>query len=642
MKSFPPSRQPRRTVRLITAVLALSSAAVAFAGSPDSVLVFGDSAADQGNLHATPGYAPGANAPYYRGADGLQRLSDGALWTERLFPALHSINAPGALGRNVNFAYGAATTGSDTFGAGDAGELPVGVQSQIDAYLALRASGAIAAPGPNAYAFIEAGPNDFFAALATGENLATTATASPARLADSARRLAAAGIRTIFVTETPDFARSPLFTELGLPATALTALDSVAATSRANLRTELSRVQTQLGEDYRVVVLPVNALFRAVLANPGAFGFTNVTGKIYDDSTDTVLERDTAKRDGYFFVDSLHTTAKAQAWQARYYSEVIGAIDGTAQRRFARVTDSLRHDAELMHRSGDEALDGPASADRWTWFVNARGAVANASDEPADGPGWRSHTVGSLVGARREIMKNWTLGVALGNFAADGKLASGALRWENDAQGIWLLNRWLLEPVTVRLSLGAAQLSHEFTRDPAIPTFLARGDADGALWSSRLEVERDFGRIMPAIEASLVLGTTMVRSRIDSFNEAGATGLNLAVSRFRRDSIRSDAGLRLRAEGFRLGRVKFEPSADLLVVHEAGDRTTDVTAQLLDNSARPVRTAAANGARTSGQVRFNLGMAFSERLSAQLSHIVEANSSDRHAHRVELGVTATF
>lgn len=641
MKSNVPFLKLSRTARHLAGVLALGAATVA-AASPGSVLVFGDSAADQGNLHATPGYAPGSRAPYFRGADGLIRLSDGAMWTERLFPDLHSINAPGPLGRSVNFAYGAATTGAASFGAGDAGELPVGVQSQVSAYLALRAAGAIPAPDASTYAFIEAGPNDYFAALANGESLAATAAASPARLAGSVRQLAAAGVHTIFVTETPDFGEAPLFLDAGATPALRSALRDLAALSRENLRGELTKVQTQLGDGYQVVVLPVNELFRAVLANPAAFGFTNVTGKIYDDATDTVLERDAAKRDGYFFVDSLHTTARAQAWQARYYTEVIGAIDGTQHRRFARVTDALRSSADLMHRIGDEAVGAPATAGDWQWFVNARGGRTAGSVEAASGPGWRSDTIGSLVGASRLVRPNWTLGVGLGFFTEEGKLSPHSLCWENEGRGVWLLNRWELDPVTVRLSLGAAKLDTTLTRDPAIPTFIARGETDGYLWQTRLEVERTFGPVINGISAGVVLGTSLTRSSTKAFAETGAAGLNLGVDRITRDSLRSDAGFRFRADGFRLGSVKFEPSADLLFTHEAGDRNTGITARLLENSSAPVSVAVDHGPRTGGAVRFALGMVLTERLRAEVADLVEVGSSDHHEHRVEIGLSARF
>jgi phospholipase/lecithinase/hemolysin len=641
MKSFPLLLNGRTTARGFACLLALGSPTL-LASPPDAVLVFGDSAADQGNLNATPGYEPGPHAPYYRGSDGLQRLSDGPMWTERLYPAIHSINAPGDLGRSVNFAYGAATTGPDTIGAGPAGELPVGVQSQVDAYLALRAADALPAPTAGTYAFIEAGPNDYFAALDRDESVVDVASASPARLADSTRRLLQAGIRTIFVTETPDFAESPLFIDAGIPPATRDEFSRIAALSRTNLRTELAKIQAEAGSDTHVVVMPVNHLFRAILAHPAAFGFTDVQGKIYDDTTDTILETDPAKRAGYLFVDSLHTTAKAQDWQARYYAEVIGAIDGTAQRRLARVTDGLRHDADLLLGAAGEAMAGPTVQDRWTWFVGARGGSAWGAGEVDSGPGWRSDALGSLAGARRQVTKNWTLGLGLSSFDEQGKLSPATLRWKNQGVGLWVLNTWDLAPVTVRFNLGASTLDSRTTRDPSIPTFVARGDTDGYLLMSRFEVERPLGSLTSAIDAGLVLGTTFSRSHLKGFDETGAAGLNLRVGELERDSIRSDAGLRFRASGLRLGTIVVEPSADFLVNYEAGDRSTPVSAQLLDNSAAAVRESVPHGSRTQGAVRFNLGFVFSNRLRAQLSDVVECSSSDRHEHRLELGLTANF
>lgn len=628
--------------RHFAGVLTLSLAPLAVAG-PDSVMVFGDSAADQGNLNATPGYAPGSHAPYYKGPDGLTRLSDGLMWTERLFPALHSINAPsGALGHSVNFAYGAATTGTSSFGAGEAGELPVGVQSQVAAYLALRSAGALPAPSNSTYAFIEAGPNDYFAALDAGAPLGPTAVASPARLADSASKLAAAGIHTIFVTETPDFGDAPLFADLGLTAGDKAALRDLAAASRANLRSELAKVQAKLGDNYHVVVLPLNSLFRAVQTNPAAFGFTNITGKTYDDTTDTLLERDPSKRDGYLFVDSLHLTARGQAWQARYYSEVISAIDGTQHRRFARLTDALRSDADLMRRLGDEGLSGPTTAQDWTFFASVRGATTAGSVEDAAGPGWRSNALATLVGARRLLSPNWTLGIGLGAFSEHGKLSPRTLSWENNAEGLWVLNQWKLDPVTVRLSGGVAHVDTDLTRDTSIPTFVARGDTGGVLSQARFEVERPLGRITHSIAAELTLGTSMSRSTTKAFNETGASGLNLEFERVARDSMRSDAGFRLRGDSFRIGRVAFEPSADFLFTYEAGDRSTDISTQLSDNPAASVRVAADNGPRAGGAVRFACGIVLTDRLRAEIADLVEVSSSGRHQHRVELGMNARF
>lgn len=564
------------------------------------------------------------------------------MWPERLFPALHSINAPGNPGANVNFAYGAATTGEASFGAGPAGELPVGVQSQVQAYLALRGAGTIPAPGPRTYAFIEAGPNDYFAALDRGDSLVGEAAASSKRLADSAQRLIDAGIKTIFVTETPDFGEAPLFVDAGLPTSVRDDLAKIAGLSRAQLRSDLAHVQAAAGDGVRVVVMPVNQLFRAILAHPAAFGFSDVTGKIYDDSTDTVLETNTTRCSGYLFVDSLHLTARGQEWQARYYSEVIGAIDGTVQRQFARTTDGLRHDANLMSAAGLAAIDGPAELHRWTWFGTARAGSTWGSLQDDTGLDWRAETVGGLVGARRLISPSWTLGVALGAFEENGRLSPRTLRWDHEGHGLWFLNTWRRDPVTIRLTFGAAQLDARTTRDPSIPTFVARGDTSGYLFSSRFEVERTLGHVTDAIQAGVLLGSSWTRSSLKGFDETGAPGLALRIGRIERDSLRSDAGLRLRATPFHVGSVRLEPSADFLVTYEGEDDTTTVTAQLLDNSAAPVATDASHGRRTQGAVRFNLGIALTERLHAELSDVVESGASGQHEHRIEFGVTANF
>jgi len=626
--------------RRLAALLALLPAALK--AEPDSVLIFGDSAADQGNLHATAGYGPGPKAPYYRGADGLVRLSDGPMWQERLFPGLRSINSTGALGQSVNFAYGAATTGEGTFGAGEAGELPVGVQSQVAAYLALRAAKALPAPTKNSYAFIEAGPNDYFAALATGADLAAEAKNSPLRLAASAKTLAQAGLHTVFVTDTPDFAEAPLFFDAGLSKAQRDALSTIAATSRKNLRGELRRVQGEFGSDYRFVVLPVNALFRAILANPSAFGFSNVSGKYYDDTTDAILETNASKRSEYLFVDSLHLTKKAQAWQAQYYGQVIDAIDGTAQARFARLTDGLHGDAELMHRAGDDVMSGPLDQGRWEWFASARGGGSSESLKTSEASQWRSANVGTLFGARRMLTSKWSLGLAAGAFTEEGRISDRSLRWTNDGHGLWLLNRWDLSPVVVRWTVGGARYDSKLRRDPGIPTFLPRGKTDGILWSSRLEVERSLGRVLPAIEAGVVLGTSMSRSRTDGFTESGATGLALALQTIRRDIIISEAGIRLRADASHFGRMTLTPSVDLLISHDGGDRDTDVSAELIDNTSGAVRVSVGNGARTKGQVRFNCDLQLTKTLTASITDVVSVNSSDDHEHRIELGLSARF
>ncbi len=601
-----------------------------------------------GNLHAVPGYGPGSRAPYYNGPDGLIRLSDGPMWPELMFPGIRSINGSDGPGHRLNFSYGAATTGAWTVGAGEAGELPAGVQSQMSAYLDLRAAGAIPAPGPGAYAFIEAGTNDYILGMVDGEDLRHVAQASVERLAGSVRLLAAAGFSTVLVTETPDFGEAPLFRELGLPpaeSEALRAsLANLAGLSRAELRTALTRVQAELGDGHRVVVLPLNHLFRAAIANPAAFGFTNVTGRIYDDSSDTVLESDPGRRAGYLFVDSLHTTARAQEWQARYYREIVRAIDGTLQRRFARSSDSLIFQADVMRRLGDDALTEPGPADRWSPFVGVRAARGDGRVDKANDPvrpDWTGDTVAALVGAKRALSERWTLGLAIGTFEADGRLQSNVLGWEHQGTGLWLLNRWNTALATLTVSAGFTQTDTTYARDPAIPTFVARGETKSHVWQARAEARRPLGEWFNGIFGEVALGASFVHLTTDGFAERGAAGLDVRYAGLERRSIRPDISVRLRTET-RLGGVKIQPAIDFLARYELGDRVSAVSAQLLDNTARPVRVEAEHGPRFFGGVRASLGFVLTERLRAEIADEVRLGASKRTEHQLEVALRARF
>ena len=115
----------------------------------DNVISFGDSLSDTGNVFAFIGEPP---PPYFQG-----RFSNGPVWTELLAGGAGSMNSPfqgtGVTG-NVNLAFGGARTDllanlnnvAQIPGAGFLSfpgattlpiNLPPGIPSQIDAYLAL-------------------------------------------------------------------------------------------------------------------------------------------------------------------------------------------------------------------------------------------------------------------------------------------------------------------------------------------------------------------------------------------------------------------------------------------------------------------------------------------------------------------------
>jgi len=591
---------------------ALGSTVPLQAESPREIYVFGDSAVDTGNYHALPGYAPAANAPYWKGPDGFVRLSNGMMWPERLYPGLQLVSDPKLNGNQVNFAYGGAKTDANGSGLNEDLLLPIGVQTQLDRFEALVAAGRLR-PSARSYAFIEAGPNDFFETLGNGGDPVETGAQVAANLAKAAERLAHAGVRTVFVHDIPDFGEAPLFYGPdGSSPNAVAvrqALRGVTVTARAQLRAALESTKQRLGTGVNVVTMPINDLFTAVRTHPQAFGFTNVTGAIYDETNDVMLVRDATQQAGYLFVDAVHLTTQAQRWESRYYAQVIDAVAGGPQQRMARLADGAFAGTDLL-RSGAQAGGlnrGVPPTARWTPFVFVGGNTLGAETVAAEA-GWRFDTFGALVGLERAFTDRFSAGLAMGAFTQNGRVAGDALHLDTNGGGTWLFGRWLVKTVTVRGSLGYAGLRAKTRRDPAIPTMLARGTANGEVWEVYLETER--GLWQGEIEGSLTLGASCKRVTIEGFSENGAPGLNLRYGKFTRDLGVNFGGLRLRTTGLRFGSVRVEPTLDLNLDYETGDRETGVTAALIDNTANPTTGRAAQGSRFRGVVRPGIALVF--------------------------------
>lgn len=587
----------RELIRFLQFAVALNTTP-GFA-TPPEVYVFGDSAVDMGNYHALPEFAPGPHAVYYTGPDGFTRLCDGPMWPERLYPGLKVWSDPQRTGNRVNFAYGDAKTdlGCQTFG--DA--LPIGVQSQLQWFETEVGEGRLRV-SPQSTFFIEAGPNDYFAGLDLGIDPANVSQRVAANLAGAAVQLAQLGGRTIFIHDIPDFGDAPAF--YGLPgvtpeqgATFRTALNAMAADGRVQLREALVAARQQLSGDVNIVTLPINELFTAIRANPAAFGFSNITGKIYDAETDTVLVTNPAERAATLFVDSLHLSAAGQEWESRYYGAVIDAIEGRPQQQVARLADAVLNATARLERTilGQRDPHGAAAArgSRWRFFVETHADGSDGDTARAE-PAWRVDSGGVLAGAETWLAPGWTAGFALGTEGQRGHTEGRRLKFELGAVGGWVFAARELGGVTLRSVAGVQRLDYRLKRDPRIPTMLARGEPDGWLASARLEVER---RVRYGRFAGLIYGRVEdARFELDGFAETGAPGLNLRFARTRHEAADVAFGFRSAIPPVALGPVRLEPFFWFEGGYAFADRFTTVEATLVDNTANPTIGRVAAGA----------------------------------------------
>lgn len=266
-------------------------ASMAHASPYSAVVVYGDSLSDNGNLFAATGF-PGA--PYYNG-----RRSDGPLAVEHLAT---SLGAP-----LVDLAWIGATTGVGNFG--DNGSVTsfgfAGLPGMTTVYDTTRSTlGPLLSDG---LFVVWGGANDLLAPspLDAGDPLAIIDRAVN-NLVAIISDLRALGAGTILAPGIPDLGLTPEFRSLGPVAAAQASAftDAFNALLLASLPTD-------------VLFFDTAALTRDVVANPAAYGLTNVTDACFDGVTQCSTPAN------YLYYDSFHPTTAADAIIARGFLATV-------------------------------------------------------------------------------------------------------------------------------------------------------------------------------------------------------------------------------------------------------------------------------------------------------------------------------
>ncbi len=245
------------SIVVFAAGMALAGDAISFSG----IYTFGDSLSDIGNLCPTP--CGGVPVPPY--APG--RFSNGPVWVEGLAAGLGFSLTPSSTGGN-DYAVGGATT--------------VGVKnSQVPLYL----TNVGGAASPTALYVLLAGGNDGLG----GGNPITAA----GNMITTINNLKAAGAQNFLVANLPNLALTPA--QLGNPNAQL-----FSQTFNSALASGLALITGAT-----IFGLDLYALVNQTVANPGAYGFTNVNTACWNGVTVC------ATPNSYLFWDSIHPTTAA-------------------------------------------------------------------------------------------------------------------------------------------------------------------------------------------------------------------------------------------------------------------------------------------------------------------------------------------
>jgi outer membrane lipase/esterase len=255
---------------LFVAAFFLSS--TAYAAGISSLVVFGDSLSDTGNLFAeTSGAVP--PAPYFNG-----RFSNGPIWVDTLTSSL-GVSAN-------NYAVGGAQTGTTNVNDG----LPSGPFGGLQDQIADYTSGPVDTAATH---IIWAGGNNFTAIPA---DVPAAIQAAITDLLTAVVNLKAQNVTDIWLINLPDLGLTPRLLDAGLGPQGSALTDAFNGALNAGLA----------GAGFTDVdVFDSAGVLREVVANPGAFGLSNVTeGCLFIVACVT----NPSVAEGYMFWDDIHPT----------------------------------------------------------------------------------------------------------------------------------------------------------------------------------------------------------------------------------------------------------------------------------------------------------------------------------------------
>ena len=300
---------------LAAAILMSIAAAPAFGASRfDSIVSFGDSLSDVGNVFtATGGLQPAP--PYYQG-----RYSNGPNWLDDLAASLNLAPLePSSLPGGTDYAWGGATTGLPASANTDG--VPT-FEDQIFQFNQANDSKA----SPHALYTFSIGANDLFSLISQVGAGSISEAAALSDAGDAAQIVGGAattlqgeGATNLVLFDVPDLSKTPAMLEEGA---AIGKLHGAAAEAQFlgfvyDLTLSFDDdVTTALrsAEKAGLTVYGLNtfAQIDAVIANPGKYGFSDVTDPCYVGpftGGGTVC----GDPNGYLFWDDVHPTAAAGA-----------------------------------------------------------------------------------------------------------------------------------------------------------------------------------------------------------------------------------------------------------------------------------------------------------------------------------------
>ena len=546
----------------ITAALLFSSAASA--GQFDKVVVFGDSLSDAGNISLAT--APQIQPP-------LRFTTNPGVTSAEIVAANLGLPITPSLLGGTDYAFGGAGLNNNV----TAGPIPT-LPQQLQMYLASTGGKA----DSRALYQVWGGANDIFFLTGTSTDPNVLAAGTVAAATTEVKllgQLQASGAKYVVVYNLPDIGKTPESIAGGPAAEAGGTQLALAFNGVINAGI------TQLSNN-GLNVIPVNtfALLNEVIANPSAYGFTNVTQPACGAGSSSVqcgpagsglpYTYAAGTNQTYLFADGVHPTTAAHALLGQYVTSLLRAPG-----QISLLGEAPLAANQAQNRAIRNQMQADESGAGTRFFANVD--YSHQSFDGSDSsPKTTSNNVDLTLGADAKVNENFSMGVALGVGQHNSDFNGGGGYKLQDISGIGYATWYAggayvggyvnfaqsnFSDIDRRIQLGT-NLRGETGKDDGSRV---GGGFTGGYWFT-------FNSIRTGPFANVDWQTV----KLDGYTEGGDDSTAMNFGSQHRDSLISTLGWRLQGS-WDMGGTSLSPYAELAWNHDTKADQREVTAGLV-------------------------------------------------------------
>jgi outer membrane lipase/esterase len=530
-----------RTRLLVGAVALALAASAAHAQRFTSVVSFGDSLSDAGNIGLAPAAAGGLGGAL--GPSQSFTTNPDPVMVELLAAAFGQAQRASLAG-GTNFAWGGACARPAAAAPCTNNPNPA---TRLDAQIGQHLGAGTA--NPNALYTVWMGANDLFGAIPVWASNPATAQANATvggvpvatAVVQQVARLQAAGARNIVVLNLPNLGTTPQFSS-----GPLAAAGPLASLATVSYNSALSQGLSTLGTG----IIPINVfgLVDEVRANPGAFGLTNVTGVACTTASSITCTRSTlvnpTAADTFLFADGVHPTGAAHRLLANVTLATINApsIVSLAPETAIAAYDS--HGATINANLFSEYLGEREDGTVRGYLSVGGGSGEFASD--AFSPGGDTTAFNATAGANYRLNETFTFGLAasLGNQNFDP--AGGTI----DGNSVLLSGYGVLNFGAFNISgiISGGSTNADIARSIALgaSTRVENGETDVDHTAGEINVGYVFGS--DTLAHGPFAGYVWQEATVAAYQEDGVNSTSMNFREFSRESRVIRAGWQLKAD----------------------------------------------------------------------------------------------